>query len=389
MALCAQDALTITGQVRHRLEVNGKDFNSNTGLNNYNFLRTRIGVKFKASSRVSGFVQFQDSRIFGTETNTLGDGSADAIDMHQAYFYISNLFNVPLSLKLGRQEVIFGNERLIGAVGWHNIGRSFDGVQAIYDTDNGPVSIFDFKTVENLNTGDLNDFNVAGVWVNYSKMDEKIHPQFFGIWDRVNADSALSRLTFGTQTDMEFGAVNLTIEAAYQSGQTDSVVDIAAYMLAVNINYKIGGKILKAVGLGVDYLSGDDATTASKYEAFHTLYATNHKWYGISDYFLNVPVQSFNGGLNDIHAKVVVDPFGKTKTIFVFHKFLANQDVVLSDGTKDTDFGNEFDFIFNRKIDGALSLQVGVSYFLPGNIFKDKKGGDNSLFAYISTAVSF
>ncbi len=388
-ALIAQDAITFTGQVRHRLEFNGKDFNANTALNNYNFLRTRIGAKFTASKRISGFVQIQDSRVFGTEFNTLADGTADALDMHQAYVIVKDLFDMPLSMKLGRQEVIFGNQRLIGAVGWHNIGRSFDGIQMIYDTDNGPISVFDFKTVETLNAGDLNDFNVGGIWANMSKMNDQIHPQFFGIWDRVNSGGALSRLTIGTQTDMSFDNISATLEAAYQTGQLNSALDIAAYMFAANATYKVGGQFLKAVGGGVDYLSGDDATTSDKYEAFNTLYATNHKWYGISDFFLNVPAHSFNGGLNDIHAKLVVDPFGKTKTIIVFHKFLANQDVFLSDGSKDTDFGNEFDFIFNRKIDGALSLQVGASYFLPGNIFKDKKGSDNALFAYISTAVNF
>lgn len=387
--LLAQETITITGQVRHRLEFNGKDFNSNTGLNNYNFLRTRLGVKFAPSARISGFVQVQDARVFGTEFNTLNDGTADALDMHQAYVLISNLFDMPLSMKLGRQEVIFGNQRLIGAVGWHNIGRSFDGVQMIYDTDNGPLSVFDFKTVETFNPGDVNDFNVGGIWANFSKMDKAIHPQFFGIWDRVNSGGALSRFTFGTQTDMTFEALTATVEAAYQMGQVSSTMDIAAFMFAANATYKIGGKFVKAIGGGIDYLSGDDVTTNDKYEAFNTLYATNHKWYGISDFFLNVPVNSYKGGLNDIHAKVVVDPFGKTKTILVFHKFFANEDVALSNGKTDTNFGNELDLIFNRKVDKALSLQIGASYFLPGNIFKNKKGGDNSLFAYISTAVNF
>src|SRR5690606_22845165 len=31
-----------------------------------------------------------------------------------------------LGLRLGRQELAYGNERLVGAVGWSNVGRSFD-----------------------------------------------------------------------------------------------------------------------------------------------------------------------------------------------------------------------------------------------------------------------
>ncbi|RMH60695.1 MAG: hypothetical protein D6677_13300 [Calditrichaeota bacterium] len=387
-SLYAQTSVKFTGQIRHRLEFNGNDFNSETDLVNYNFLRTRIGAQFTASDRVSGFIQIQDSRVFGTETSTLTDGTADALDMHQAYLVVRDLFNMPLQMKLGRQEVIFGNQRLIGAVGWHNIGRSFDGVQMIYETGKGSVSFFDFKTVETFNAGDLNDFNVAGFWANLSKMHEKIHPQLFGIWDRVTNAGTLSRLTFGTQTDMTFNNISATLEAAYQTGQLSSTTDIAAYLFALNAAYKLGDGFLKSVGGGIDYLSGNDPNT-SEYEAFNTLYATNHKWYGIADFFLNVPLHSFGAGLSDIKIKAVMDPTGSMKTILVFHKFMANQDITLLDGSKDTDFGNEFDLIVNRKIAEGLAFQAGLAYFMPGKVFEDYKGKDASIFAYISTAVNF
>ena len=47
--------------------------------------------------------------------------------LHQAYFSVNKLFDLPLNLKLGRMELSYGPQRLIGAVGWHNVGRSFDG----------------------------------------------------------------------------------------------------------------------------------------------------------------------------------------------------------------------------------------------------------------------
>src|SRR5688572_23702607 len=56
-----------------------------------------------------------------------GDGpEADIAELHQAYFTIGNHKKFPLSAKIGRQEMIYGDERLIGAVGWNNIGRTFD-----------------------------------------------------------------------------------------------------------------------------------------------------------------------------------------------------------------------------------------------------------------------
>jgi len=51
------------------------------------------------------------------------DGSADSFDLHQGFVTINNFFNFPVTLKLGRYEVIYGPQRLMGAVGWHNVGR--------------------------------------------------------------------------------------------------------------------------------------------------------------------------------------------------------------------------------------------------------------------------
>jgi hypothetical protein len=48
------------------------------------------------------------------------------IDLHQAYLTLGNHKEFPLSLKIGRQELIYGDERLVGAFGWNNIGRVFD-----------------------------------------------------------------------------------------------------------------------------------------------------------------------------------------------------------------------------------------------------------------------
>jgi hypothetical protein len=51
---------------------------------------------------------------------------SDTIDLHQAYFTIGNHKEFPLSLQVGRQELSYGDQRLIGPSAWNNIGRSFD-----------------------------------------------------------------------------------------------------------------------------------------------------------------------------------------------------------------------------------------------------------------------
>jgi len=42
---------------------------------------------------------------------------------------IGNHKEFPVSLKVGRQELSYGEERLVGAFAWNNIGRVFDAVK--------------------------------------------------------------------------------------------------------------------------------------------------------------------------------------------------------------------------------------------------------------------
>ena len=99
---------TFNGQIRHRFEMDNKDFNSETKLNNFNLLRSRLGVTYQNNKNLSAFFQVQDSRAFGEEFSTLSDGSANNLDLHQGYFSIKNVFELPLDIKVGRFEAAYG-----------------------------------------------------------------------------------------------------------------------------------------------------------------------------------------------------------------------------------------------------------------------------------------
>src|SRR5258708_4844218 len=65
-----------------------------------------------------------------------GDGpESDNLDLQQAFVTLGNLKELPLSLKVGRQELSYGEERLVGAYGWNNIGRVFDAAKVRWKRD--------------------------------------------------------------------------------------------------------------------------------------------------------------------------------------------------------------------------------------------------------------
>ncbi|MCH8838046.1 MAG: alginate export family protein, partial [Candidatus Marinimicrobia bacterium] len=128
--------VSVTGQIRQRTEMNDKDFSASTSMSGATWLRTRLNIAVKTESNGLAFIQIQNSRKFGEETSTLFDGSADMLDFHQAYLLVNQIAGMPLNVKVGRMELAYANQRIIGAVGWHNVARSFDGVVANYKLNN-------------------------------------------------------------------------------------------------------------------------------------------------------------------------------------------------------------------------------------------------------------
>ena len=84
-------------------------------------------------------------------------------------------------------------------------------------------------------------------------------------------------------------------------------------------------------GIGVDYLSGNsDKTSSSHSQTFSTLYATNHKFYGYMDYFINIPADTKQRGLIDPYLRIGVTTVNNFKaSLDVHHFYLANENNIM------------------------------------------------------------
>ena len=384
LVLQAQE-LIVTGQVRHRSERIDKDFSDNTDSYGFSFLRTRLNMKF-TNDKNYAFVQIQDSRKFGDATNTLTDGSADLLDYHQAYFVLSDFVTEGLNVKLGRQEVSFANQRLIGAVGWHNVARSFDGVLFSYSAEKYLATVFSFKETEMSAVGDVGDKDVRGVWVETSFLAPTRVDVFF-INQNINPGDVLDRNTFGVYSKGSYnlGAFKLSqeIDIVSQSG-TNGGNNVSATLIGSRFKLAAKESSLKYwVGFGYDVVSGDDPTTADD-EAFNTLYATNHKYYGFMDYFLNVPANTKGAGLTDIVLSAGLSPVSKLSLKVDYHMMSTSQNV-----KEGNDIGSEIDFTGAYKYSKNLKIIAGVSIFTPGDIFKAWIGESTSTWGYLMTVYNF
>jgi len=297
--------ISIDGMIRPRTEFrNGYRLlrTPNTEPALFTSQRTRLRAKYehdKYSVTLSG----QDVRVWG-DVEQLQDNAN--VNIHEAYAEL--FFSPRVSLQLGRQELVYNNHRLLGNVGWTQQARSHDALRLRIDDTNRSLKLdaglaFNQER-ENIlgNEFTLNNYKALSyVW--FQKEYDALEVSVLGLTDGFQTlpDVTKFRYTYGTQLSVNKDPLHLTAEAYGQSGDDANRSDISAYMWAVDISHTRNRIHLNA---GYNFLSGggaDDDNPAGN--AFNTLYATNHKFYGTMDYFLNIPADTRNGGLQNLYVK--------------------------------------------------------------------------------------
>ncbi len=399
----------IKGQYRPRFEfTQNKDLKSpdKGGSKDRGFVshRARLGVGIDFADSIGIFIQLQDVRLWGSEIDTLKDFSADYFDLHQGYLLArwKGFF-----VKAGRMEMWYDNHRLIGTVGWTPQARAFDGVVTGYEHELFRLHLL-YATLREMGPP-ANDSQLSGLWFHFKKfkffkpsfyflLDHRWSPgglpQSTGTTPKPTGEKDLTRITTGLFSKGGFGDFKYTLEFFAQFGSQklgNKSKGLFAYMLAVSANYKIPVATSPTIRLAAELLSGDDDPTDDTIKSFDTLFATNHKFYGWMDFFLNIPVHTKGAGLMDFIGSIKLSPF---KGAFIrldyhyFRLFVPRKD---KDGNDQQELGHEFDLILGYKmLKGHLKFLAGFSILLPGPAFGALGKGDSpEMWSFFQADASF
>jgi hypothetical protein len=350
----AQD-LTFGAQVRSRYE-----FRKPAGLGDDGFVSMRARADLLASleRNVRIFVQVQDVRFWGEETNTLTDFRAENFDMHQAYIDVLHSGPTGFSGRVGRQEFNLADQRLVGAVDWTQQARAFDGGVLTWDLRRGSLKFFGFKLAEASSGGIADDADFAGAHGRFNVGSATLDA--FGYYNRqlhgsMGPDMDTKEGTFGARFASDQGTVRYRVEGAYQVGDRMGV-DLKAFMVAGALGAKLGDNV--TLTAWYDHLSGDQDLTDGTQRVFNTLFATNHAFYGFADLFLNIPQNTGGRGLQDLALK---GSFTATEDVSFgvdLHQFLVARQGTLTT----TNLGQEIDLTVRHRYSPQLSVQAGFSY---------------------------
>ncbi|MFZ4768217.1 MAG: alginate export family protein, partial [Roseimicrobium sp.] len=301
------------GQVRLRYEVkdDGGSFPNRDFIqhgvdndNDYLLFREKFHIGWQPESWLKFYVEGRGAQAESDDREPSPD--QDTWDLHQAFITLGDAKQFPLTLTLGRQELLYGDERFIGIGNWSNTGRSFDAAKLRLSAGGSTwVDLFTARLViprdDYFNESNDED-QFSGLYASTQELVGGLETQAYFLARNVGAGSpnAIATgiggpserdvYTYGVRLKSLPGAFNgwdFSFEGAGQFGDvvTSGVErDLQAYALFGSLGYtfdKAWGK--PRIGLGYDYGSGDSDAKDGKQETFEQLFGTNHGYYGVMD----------------------------------------------------------------------------------------------------------
>jgi len=390
---------SFSGQIRCRSEVEDRSFIPGRKPNHYHLLRSRFGVQVRPEPGIQVFLQMQDSRPFGSENTSLArgtmDGSADALDFHQAYFMMDHLFSTPLQLKIGRQELRYANERLIGVNNWSSTGRVFDAGVLSYNHRFAGLDLFYSRLSGGQNSANAD--NLVGIFSTLRAGGSLVcdgyllHDYDTGrITSGVDqGKDLLRRYTVGLHMHGGKGRLHWAVEGFRQTGELQvqkglPLADIHSALLSAEVKLVLAAKSATALSLSACRISGDSDPGDRSARSFDLLFGSKHGFYGLMDYY---PDRLFaDQGLKDYAIILTTHCSDRLQLAAQAHVF--RTDVPLPSSAAKA-IGEELDVTLNWAYCKALTMEAGCCAFFPGALVRSTRGSAVSTWGYVMTTVAF
>ena len=389
LSLCSQSLraqFSLSGEFRPRLEYRHgykQPVPSNADPAFFVSQRTRLTGEYTTSLTRIMF-SFQDVRTWGDLPQLTA--ANDKLTLHQAWIEMK-VFKDLLTLKAGRQEIIYDDSRLFGNVDWAQQGRSHDAMLLKYLKGKFRA---DLGMAFNQSGEPLlgNIYNVVG---NYKALQFLwIHQDFGksglsfvainnGMQYHSTVDSTFSTVysqTAGGRLTTSLGKFSIALASYYQTGKNSSNKDLNALYFAAEAGMPITDAF--KITLGGELLSGNSQLEQStKDKSFNPLYGTGHKFNGHMDYFY-VGNHLGSVGLKDLYIDLRWKS-AKSVAYFTTHFFAAAADVadkMQAGKAMPSSLGTEFDLGFEHKVATNLAVSAGYSHMLPTQTLISLRGGD-------------
>jgi hypothetical protein len=206
---------------------------------------------------------------------------ADALDLHQGFLELSAPGSHSPRVRVGRQEMTFGSERLVSLRDGTNVRMAFDGVRALAQLGQWRTDLFATSPVQ-VKKGVFDDRRVSGqlFWGAHTTgpvgSGRSLDLYYYGLRrDRARFEQGIAREvrhSIGARPFGSIGAFDYDIELVGQWGRFGAG-QIQAWTIASNVGYRAAALTgTPRFGLKADITTGDRDSSDSRLETFNPLF---------------------------------------------------------------------------------------------------------------------
>lgn len=362
--------------------------------NNYSLIRNRVYADFWYKDFVRVYGEFISATTMGQRLPALpiDDNKADILNLF-ADVKVAELANNPLYVRVGRQELLYGSQRLVSTLDWANTRRNFQGVKGFWHSEKFDFDAFWVNpvTIKN-NDLDSPDVNVQffGAWATWKpKKGTTADLYYLGLLNdnpqRNPYFPPFGPAPRGTQEIHTFGGrlagneeqLLYDFEGMLQCGNIYGRT-LSAYAWTAALGWEFRSLPCRPqVWLSNEYASGtNNPGGTGNYTTFQQLFPFGHYYFGAIDV---VGRQN----INDLALQVALYPDNWITVVTQYHNFqlAERRDSLYNAAGRNTrrsptgaagrDVGNEIDFLVNFHLSQHQDFLVGYSKLYSGGFIRN------------------
>jgi len=329
----------------------------------------------------------------------------DVFALQQLFFdaTVPLVGDATLTVRPGRQSLLFGAQRIISPLPWGNTLRTWDGVTAKYRS--GPWKVSGLFTAfapvdqEKFNETD-EDQLLYGLYANHTAPETKAQTEVYWIGN-TRAPNAMNpnigdaqRQTFGGRRKESLGAFDYEVEGGVQVGEVGSREVLAGFG-AAQLGWKPAGRDGGTrVFVGGDWGSGDSSPGGSV-NTFDQLYPLGHAYLGFADIIARQNVVAASLGASQKVWK------GATIGVTGLSFWLDDRSDALyavngavgrgapAGGFNRSHVGYEADVLLRQRVGRHAGFYVGYSHVFSGSVIRSSGPADDIDFFYVGASLTW
>jgi hypothetical protein len=393
------------GEIRLRGEgFTGTGFRPNSD-DAYLLTRLRLNMKIRRKNWLKLFAEGQDSRVWGESQIARVAPYQDAFRLANAYLELGDLESKKFGVRMGRQDLAFGEQRLVGTANWLNTPNNFDGIRGAFRSDAYRFDAFAACLVkarprefDRCRPGN----NIYGLYSGFSKLVPRaiVAPYFFwrrqsGLTTESGTSGILHEGTLGVRWVGKLPAgFDYDTEMAKQVGSLgrDAISAWAGHWL---VAYAISNaRVSPRLMVEFNYASGDRNPNDGERDTFDQLYPSGHDLYGLTDQVGWKNVEHVRAGL-----EVKPKPSWTVSAKFGAYWLANSHDALYNTagavvarsptGAAGRYVGQELDFVTSFIPYRQMILSAGFGHLVPGTFLRITTPGVSYSYPYGSVTYNF